>query len=1267
MKKNYTFTHVGKYILLCLFCSVLISVKLSGQLNGSYTIGASGTEDYATISAAVTALTTQGINGPVVFNISEGEYNEQISIPEITGASETNTIVFQSVSGDTTDVKIYYDPATTDVNYTICLDGSKYLRLKNLSLFSNGASAFGNVVVFKNNVKDVEFDGNHFYGKTGDCTFKDKHLIRDDEYSYDTSIVFKNNTFEHARGAFYMEYVTNLTISKNSFINGEVNYFGLALSFIEYGLIENNFISASVNLFGPYGNSSNIIRNNTITNILDLYSLNSTEGKEALVYNNFIKYKLVIRSCNYTKVYNNTISSTANPLTVDNLCTQITLLNNIFKSSNASYAAMNIGELADIEIEDYNDLYSPGTKLVTANSTDYATLTDWQTASSMSVHSYNQNLTFVDDANYDLHIASGNPDLYGKPITEIKYDIDGVLRNKINPNVGADEYTKTPMSGEYTIGKSGTEDFSSFSEAVEALAFNGISGYTNFTVSSGIYEEQFTIPEIAGTSASSMVYFAPATGLPDDVVISFSLKDDLNPSIVNLDGADFIYFHYISFIVAPDSYSGIAINFQNGAGYNRIWNCNFTGLQTVSEGGSYSILYSPDYAASIDEYNSIAGNTFTYGSYGIYLTGIDANNQEKGNAISGNKFSNQYKSAILLYYQDSCTVSRDSITINSSVSWPYGIYIYGSENEMVFNNHINIESASATAGGSGIHIYNGTGDNDHRASVFNNFITVATNAEVNTFGIVLQESPYRNIYSNTVNITGSNSISQAFRIWGTTSEWFNSKNNIFANNAGGNAFRSDVVENFNSDYNNYYTTGTELINNYSTLALWQAAKTKDEHSLSVNPRFISNDDLHIYHAFGDFNGAGTPLNTGNTAVDAYLHRDIDTELRNASNPDIGADEYLYISEENDFLTYSLQEQTGDAIINTVDDTILAEVGYNTDLSSLIATFTISENATVAIGSDVQVSGVTTNNFTSPVLYTITAQDGSEQVWIVTVSKAPNNASEIIAYSFTEQTGPAVINSDIHTIQVEVQYGTDLTALIASFSLSAGASAKIGTTVQVSNVTANNFSQNLIYTITAENGVVEQNWTVSVTVDLNNENDILSFSVEEQTSAAVINKSEHTVYIQVAKGTDVSNLIANFTLSGDARAIVNGINQVSGITGNDYSNNLVYIIEAQDGTQQIWTVTVEVNTTGIEETAITGITLFPNPVTEFINISSSLINNSLVIIELIDINGCVVFQREIFVQEELNVTLYFNKVMSAGIYYSKIKTPDRTWLQKFIVK
>jgi hypothetical protein len=83
-----------------------------------------------------------------------------------------------------------------------------------------------------------------------------------------------------------------------------------------------------------------------------------------------------------------------------------------------------------------------------------------------------------------------------------------------------------------------------------------------------------------------------------------------------------------------------------------------------------------------------------------------------------------------------------------------------------------------------------------------------------------------------------------------------------------------------------------------------------------------------------------------------------------------------------------------AAIGTITGTNIAvTVPPSTDVKTLIATFTNSADAKVKVGSKEQVSGATKNDFSKPVTYVVTAQDGSTKSYIVTVTGAVNTAVE----------------------------------------------------------------------------------------------------------------------------------------------------------------------------------------------------------------------------------------------------------------------------------
>lgn len=66
-------------------------------------------------------------------------------------------------------------------------------------------------------------------------------------------------------------------------------------------------------------------------------------------------------------------------------------------------------------------------------------------------------------------------------------------------------------------------------------------------------------------------------------------------------------------------------------------------------------------------------------------------------------------------------------------------------------------------------------------------------------------------------------------------------------------------------------------------------------------------------------------------------------------------------------------------------TITVAVPIGADVTALTATF-LAPRAGVAIASTEQVSGVTVNDFTAPLVYTVTAHDGKSRTYIVTVTQ-----------------------------------------------------------------------------------------------------------------------------------------------------------------------------------------------------------------------------------------------------------------------------------------
>jgi hypothetical protein len=284
---------------------------------------------------------------------------------------------------------------------------------------------------------------------------------------------------------------------------------------------------------------------------------------------------------------------------------------------------------------------------------------------------------------------------------------------------------------------------------------------------------------------------------------------------------------------------------------------------------------------------------------------------------------------------------------------------------------------------------------------------------------------------------------------------------------------------------------------------------------------------------------------------------------------------------------------GANVTATINGTaIAATVPFGTSVTALIATFTTT-GSSVAVGGAAQTSGITANNFTAPVAYTVTAADGTTAIFIVTVTLAPA-PKDITTFQFLAANN-AGLTADVTAtitgtaIAVTVPFGTSRTALVASFATT-GTLVTVGAVTQVTGVTANSFTAPVVYKVTGGDGLA-QSFTVTVTVALNPAKAITAYSFATATNAGLVAASIGTITgtsiaIAVQPGFNVTALVATFTTTG-ASVKVGGVTQVSAITTNDFTNPVIYTVTAADGSTQNFTVTVNVLVTSFSFTGAAG--------------------------------------------------------------------------------
>lgn len=197
---------------------------------------------------------------------------------------------------------------------------------------------------------------------------------------------------------------------------------------------------------------------------------------------------------------------------------------------------------------------------------------------------------------------------------------------------------------------------------------------------------------------------------------------------------------------------------------------------------------------------------------------------------------------------------------------------------------------------------------------------------------------------------------------------------------------------------------------------------------------------------------------------------------------------------------------------------------------------------------------------------VVSRESGEIIWYENAS----TSTEFLAFSFSEERLPAVIDAVNHTIDVEIVPTSDITSLTASFTLGDGATVTIGGVNQESDVTVNDFTNSLVYTVTAGDGST-QDWTVSVT---QKQSHMLTFGLQGEINAGVIDYSNQSITLGLGQGFDITNMTAEFTLSAGATATVNGVAQVSGENVNDFTNPVVYVVNGTDGTTSNYIIYVD---------------------------------------------------------------------------------------------
>ncbi|MBT7142286.1 MAG: hypothetical protein HN894_03025, partial [Bacteroidetes bacterium] len=438
---------------------------------------------------------------------------------------------------------------------------------------------------------------------------------------------------------------------------------------------------------------------------------------------------------------------------------------------------------------------------------------------------------------------------------------------------------QTAFAGTYTIGATG--DYPDFTTAVDVLTTVGLCGPVIFNVETGVYTERIGIPEIIGNNATNTITFQSLSGDSTDVVLQWPTGSSDN-SVFKASGVDYLTIQNMTIKSTSAATYGRVIDQTAGSTYNTYKNNVIESIVATSS------LAAPFYDhATNNDHCTIANNRILNGYYGIYKQGISSSNQEDGNVYKDNIIEGYYYYGIYSYYQKNIIIDGNTVTNGANTGVNYPIYMYYNDYLTCINNKVFM---SGTSSQYGIRPYYCDGDATNPNIVANNMISQWGSPTATVYGIYHYYSSYTDYINNSVLVAGGSPLyGRALYAYGTTTYSFNNfVNNIFANTGGGQAaYINSAGWITELDHNNLFTTGSVLGyygGNQADITAWQTATgtAMSNNSVSVNPGFAANNDLHVY-GNATMNDLGTPW--------PGIIYDIDGELRDTITPDMGADEY----------------------------------------------------------------------------------------------------------------------------------------------------------------------------------------------------------------------------------------------------------------------------------------------------------------------------------------------------------------------------------------
>lgn len=450
-------------------------------LNGTYTIGGAS-PNYATLAAAAADLNTNGICGPVIFNIRTGTYNGQIALGNISGASAINTITFKSEANNADSVNLTFTATAATDNYIIKLNDTKYTTFKNLK-FTSSATSFSRIFDIITGCQFDTIQNCSLNSATATASSVNTAVIHTDG-STNTSFAFLNNVIIGGSwglriyGTGTAAKVVGMVAEGNQFINQYI--YGIYSYYHQNTKIRNNTFTSNTAatyyaIFSYYADSATEIIGNKISGIATGYGIYTyynygSSAQPLIMANNTIQIGAtgIARGIHSyysqnNRIYNNTINVTSTSATTGyagyfyysaTTYSNNEVKNNIFANTGGGYSIYSYNPTlsGSNNVWDYNNLYTSGSVLAqigTPASTP-ADIYAWRAAAVQDKNSITYRPSFTSSTNLTpLASDSASWAINGRGIHANIYNIDingnprPIIPADGAPDLGAHEFTPT--------------------------------------------------------------------------------------------------------------------------------------------------------------------------------------------------------------------------------------------------------------------------------------------------------------------------------------------------------------------------------------------------------------------------------------------------------------------------------------------------------------------------------------------------------------------------------------------------------------------------------------------------------------------------------------------------------------------------------------------------------------------------------------------------------------------------------------------------------